>query len=269
MAVARPRRLRAVKPNPGIRASYRKAMASMIRQMHEDYLREIDALYSALESRITGDAKWRSPMERLNDLLTKLSDRWTKRFAALASSIVPRTVKHIFTRVKDTRRQTLKDLGFNIKISKSRVMDDRVQALILASAADVESIPATYAGRVAKAVSNSVVAGLDREALTQELHKGLGIELRKARHISRDQTNKATQALARVTDEEIGFEEGVWIHVPGSKTSRETHIKMDGKKFKLGEGLYDSDVKRKVIPGELWLCQCDYEPLIPDSWRMA
>ena len=268
MAVTRQRRIRAVKPNPGIRASYRKAMASMIRQMHEDYLREIDALYSALEPRITGDATWRSPMERLDDLLTKLSDRWTKRFAVLASSLVPRTVKSIFSRVKDTRRQTLKDMGFNIKISKSRVMDDRVQALILASASDVQSIPATYAGRVAKAVSNSVVAGLDREALTQELHKGLGIELRKARHISRDQTNKATQAMAESTDESLGVTEGIWVHVPGRKMSRATHVAMNGKKFKLNEGLYDPDrkVRRNVKPGSLPLCACIYRPVWPESW---
>ena len=267
MAV-KPLTLRAAKPNPGIRSVYRKQIAGLIRQMHEDYLREIEAEYTALEPRITGDAKWRSPMERLNDLLTKLSDRWTRRFSALASLIAPRTVKSILSRVRNGRKQALKDFGFNIAIPKSRVMDERVQALILSSGADIEAIPATYAGRVAKAVSNSVVAGLDRVSLTRELHKGLGIELRKARNIARDQTNKATQALARVTDEDIGFEEGVWIHVPGAVTSRKTHVAMDGKKFKLNEGLYDSDVKRKVIPGELWLCQCDYRPCIPDSWKV-
>ena len=39
MARQKARTLRSIKANPGIRASYRRAMDVMIRQMHEDYMR--------------------------------------------------------------------------------------------------------------------------------------------------------------------------------------------------------------------------------------
>lgn len=260
--------LRSIKANPGIRASYRKQLDAMLRQMHEDYMREVEAGYGALEARITGDAKWRSPMERMTEILDRLTDRWAKRFASFSAMLSKRTVTGILSRVRNARRQELKDFGFNIKISKSRVMDERVQALIQANATDIEGLPLAYSSRVAKLVSNAVASGMDRVTLVSDLNKGLGISLRKAKNIARDQTNKATQALAQVEDEEIGFTEGTWIHVPGRKTSRKTHIKMDGKRFNLKEGLYDSEVKRNVTPGSLWLCACTYRPVIPDSWKV-
>jgi hypothetical protein len=260
--------LRAVKANPGIRASYRKQLDVMLRQMHEDYMREVDAEYGALEFRIAGDAKWRSPMERMTDILDRLTTRWTSRFATFASMLSRRTVTGILSRVRNARKQELKDFGFNIQIPRSRVMDERVQALIQANATDIESLPLAYSSRVAKLVSNAVASGMDRATLVSDLHKGLGIGLRKAKNIARDQTNKSTQALAQVEDEEIGFTEGTWIHVPGRKTSRPTHIRMDGKRFNLKEGLYDSEVKRNVTPGSLWLCACTYRPVIPESWKV-
>ena len=50
--------------------------------------------------------------------------------------------------------------------------------------------------------------------------------------------------------------------------SRPTHVAMEGKRFKLSEGLYDPDpkVRRKVKPGELILCACRYRPCWPESW---
>ena len=260
--------LRSIKANPGIRASYRKQLDAMLRQMHEDYMREVEAGYGALESRITGDAKWRSPMERMTEILDRLTDRWAKRFASFSAMLSKRTVTGILSRVRNARKQELKDFGFNIQIPKSRVMDERVQALIQANATDIEGLPLAYSSRVARLVSNAVASGMDRVTLVSDLNRGLGISLRKARNIARDQTNKATQALAQVEDEEIGFTEGTWIHVPGRKTSRKTHIKMDGKRFNLKEGLYDSDVKRNVTPGSLWLCACTYRPVIPESWKV-
>jgi hypothetical protein len=43
---------------------------------------------------------------------------------------------------------------------------------------------------------------------------------------------------------------------------------MEGKRFKLSEGLYDPDpkVRRKVKPGELILCACRYRPVWPEAW---
>lgn len=72
------------------------------------------------------------------------------------------------------------------------------------------------------------------------------------------------EAIQWVQDKELGITEGIWVHVPGKKTSRHTHQLMNGKKFVITEGLYDSDVKRKVLCGELPGCQCTYRAVIPE-----
>ncbi|WP_304679743.1 hypothetical protein [uncultured Desulfovibrio sp.] len=52
--------------------------------------------------------------------------------------------------------------------------------------------------------------------------------------------------------------------MPGKYTSRATHRAMHGKPFLLSEGLYDSAVGRKVLPGELVACQCEYRAFVPE-----
>ncbi len=39
---------------------------------------------------------------------------------------------------------------------------------------------------------------------------------------------------------------------------------MNGKRFRLDEGLYDSAVGRKVLPGELVACNCTFRAVIPE-----
>lgn len=62
---------------------------------------------------------------------------------------------------------------------------------------------------------------------------------------------------------DLGFEKATWIHVPGEFTSRQTHIKFNGREFDLTEGLFDTDVERNVFPAELWYCRCIMRGIIP------
>jgi uncharacterized protein with gpF-like domain len=132
----------------------------------------------------------------------------------------------------------------------------------------IRSIPQEHMERVKVQVNNAVAQGLDRGQLARQIQHGYGVTERRAKTIARDQTNKATASIAEATDESLGVTEGIWIHVPGRKMSRPTHVAMEGKRFKLSEGLYDSDpkVRRKVKPGELILCACRYRPCWPESW---
>ena len=51
------------------------------------------------------------------------------------------------------------------------------------------------------------------------------------------------------------------MHRSGGKVPRTTHVSMDGKRFKLSEGLFDEDpkVNRKVKPAELINCHCTFK----------
>lgn len=90
-----------------------------------------------------------------------------------------------------------------------------------------------------------------------------GFNADRARNVAIDQTNKITQGILRANDEALGVEEGIWIHVPGQYSSRETHKHFDGKRFKLSEGMYDPAVGKYVVCGELPYCRCVYRPVLP------
>ena len=90
-----------------------------------------------------------------------------------------------------------------------------------------------------------------------------GFNADRAKNVALDQTNKITTGIQIANDEDLGITEGVWVHVPGQYSSRHTHVAMNGKKFNLMEGLYDSDVKRNVQPSVLPYCRCTYRAVMP------
>ena len=255
------RTLRATKPNPGIRAAYRKRIETLIEEMGTEVEAKVLELYEDMQWRVEDpdlatDGKWRSPSERFRDLLTPIAERWTARFKRLSETICVSFVAAIRGRVERGRVQSLKEAGIAVKINRSRFANERYQALIQENIDLIKTIPQEYFGRVNQQVQRNISKGYDKKALTEELYNDYDISYKRARVIARDQTQKATQSLAMVTDRDLGITEGVWIHVPGRYTSRPTHVAFDGKPFKLAEGLYDSNkyVEAFVKPGELPLC---------------
>lgn len=267
------RTLRATKPNPGIRAAYRKQMEDLIEQMGTEVEAKVLELYEDMQWRVeepglATDGKWRSPSERFRDLLTPIAERWTARFRRLSEVICVSFVNAIRGRVEKGRVQSLREAGISVKINRSRFANERYQALLQENIDLIRTIPSEYFGRVNAQVQRSVSNGYDKKALTEELYNDYDISYKRARVIARDQTQKATQSLAMVTDMDLGITEGVWIHVPGRYTSRPTHVAFDGTTFQLNKGLFDDakGVNAYVKPGELILCRCTYRPLLPDKW---
>lgn len=54
------------------------------------------------------------------------------------------------------------------------------------------------------------------------------------------------------------------VHIPSAKMSRETHKNFDGKKFDLNKGMYDPDVRKWIMPGELINCNCRFKLVLPE-----
>lgn len=240
--------IRAIKPNAGIRAKYRKRLVSLLDEMQRSVVWWLRAEYRKQETRIAQDA---SPASDLQDRLKSLFRYWTKRWRESAESFAREFVGSTRRRTEAGMRQALKDAGFTVRMEGSRAMSDVARALFEENVNLIKSIPQHYFTEVTGLVQRSASMGRDVEFLTDELHKRYEITRRRAEFIARDQSNKATEALKRVQDKELGITEGIWVHVPGKKTSRHTHQLMNGKKFVITEGLYDSDVKRKVLCGEL------------------
>ena len=158
--------------------------------------------------------------------------------------------------------------GFDIRFDRGIVSNDAFTALVHQNVSLISSIGEKYLSDVEGAVMRAVSAGRDVGQLKRDLSDRYGITTRRADFIARDQCNKATESIARANDIETGVEEGVWIHIGGKFSSRETHKEMDGKKFDLKKGMYDKRVGRYVMPGELPGCQCIYQPVLSKKvWK--
>lgn len=253
--------LRAVKPNAGIRAAYRRRLETLIDEMHRSVVWWLRAEYRRQETRIVEDA---SPARDLEKRLKKLFRYWTRRWNENAETLAREFVDGMRRRSSRSMREALRAAGITIRMDGSRALNDVVQALIAENVNLIKSIPQHFFTQITGLVTRSVSMGKDVAFLVDEMDKRYAVTRRRAKFIARDQSNKATEAIKRVRDQELGIVEGVWVHIPGVKSSRETHQAMNGKKFILSKGFYDPAVKRKVLPGELPGCQCTYRAVIPE-----
>ena len=273
MPLKKYRTLPALKVNPGIRAEYRKAMQTLFREMAENVVDSVLEEYDRLEWRIVPkgaqDAKWRSPAQALIDQENLLMKKWAARYRSAAPYIARVMLNALKRRVQNQRKKALRDLGITIKPEPSRVFNDKMQALLLENVRLITTLPEDFMSSIQGAVSRSVASGLDRASLAKELRSMYGPSSKWDKHaklVARDQTSKAVQTMSMQMDMDMGVTEGIWIHVPGTFSSRPTHVAMRGEKFQLKEGIYDPAVKRKVFPGSEICCRCTYRPIFPDNW---
>lgn len=262
--------LRAVHANAGVRAAYQRRLRKLIDEMQRSMVWWVRAAYRQDEARIVPDfAQDASPARMLQKVVNRLFRYWMRRWTDEALKIATDFIGKTEKRTTSSYRQAFKDAGFTVKMDPNRVRNNVVQALIEENVSLIKSIPQQYFTEVNGLVQRSVSAGRDLGFLTDELEKRYGVTRRRADLIARDQANKATEAIRRVEGERLGVKVGIWVHVPGKYTSRATHRAMNGKPFLLSEGLYDSAVGRKVLPGELVACQCTYRDFVPEFGDVA
>ena len=145
----------------------------------------------------------------------------------------------------------------------TRAMNNAIASIVFENTSLIRSLPQKAFLEIEGLVMRGARTGYDAGRLTDELQKRFGVTRRRAEFISRDQMNKATEALSRVRMQELGIAEAVWIHSGTPKQPRPTHLKFNGQVFQLDQGLYDADAHRYVHPGELPNCYCTKRPLIP------
>lgn len=206
----------------------------------------------------------------LNRAIQELSERWKTRYEEAAEDIADRFIKRVNTSTKKSIEQAYAGVGFDIRLRDTKETRNIISSLRYTQVDLIKSIPARELDAVAGIVQRGVQTGRDIFHIQDELKKRFAMDNRRAVTIAIDQTNKATQAIREAHDIAAGINEGIWDHVPGRKTSRQTHVAMNGKRFKLygaDKGLYDSAVGRHVMPGELILCACGYRAVLPEAFR--
>lgn len=253
--------LRAIKANPGIRAEYRRRLQKLVADMHGSVLWWVRAAYRKQESRIAQDA---SPWAALSSVLSALyrywMNRWTRRAQKIADDMVNKTRR----RTRASFLSAFRNANMTVKMKSTRAMNDVVGALIAENVSLIKSIPQRYFDDVTALVQRHASMGKDLKSLEEELVSRYDVTQKRAKFIARDQSDKASEAIKRTECSDLGITEGIWVHVPGTKTARATHMRMNGKRFKLDEGLYDADVGKKVLTGQLPGCRCTYRAVIPD-----
>jgi SPP1 gp7 family putative phage head morphogenesis protein len=252
--------LRPVRANVGVEAMYRKKLTEIIRQMHDSVTYWITSAYQAHRPRMAMDA---TPANELRDAMAKLSRLWLYNFDKLADRLAEFFATDVASRSDTQLAKALREAGFSVNFVITPAMRDIIQATIHENVSLIKSIPQQYLNGVEGHVMRSVQAGRDLGTLSKALTKTYGVTKRRAALIARDQNNKATAALNRARQTELGITEAVWVHSSAGKHPRPTHVKMNGKRYDISEGMYDSAEGRYVMPGELINCRCHSRSVIP------
>ncbi len=264
--------LRAIRPNKGIEMAYRKKLMKLIDEMQHSVKYWIEAEYKKQEPVIMADDA--TPADAMARALRKRFNQWQRNFnreaKKLAEWFVRQNYKYTESAFKDTWRsyksqkfqQKLEELGFAIDLKMTPAMQNVMKSFIHENVNLIKSIPEKYFTEVEGMVMRSVRSGRDLEYLSDELEHRYGITHRRAILIARDQNNKATEQMNRTRQMDLGIKRGIWKHASGVKEPRHSHQELEGKIFRLDQGIYCDG--EWIFPGEKINCHCYYRPIIEE-----
>lgn len=265
----RPKTARAVHPNKGIEAAYRRELDRLIGEMSNSFEYWLAAAYKATpprmevaqeESELAQDAL---PSDFLSKRIAELSRRWIKRFDDMAKDIAERFASKTERTTSASFQSALKDAGWAVKFQMTPVMRDAVNAVIKENVALIKSIPRQYALEVEGIVMRGFSRGRDLKSITDDLQKRYGVTRRRAALIARDQSNKLTATVTQARRIELGLFEAEWVHSGGGREPRHSHVQAGKNKlrFDVRKGAYiDGDY---ILPGELINCRCTSKTILP------
>ncbi len=251
--------LRAVRPNVGIEAQYREYMRRWVELMHKSIMRFVVAAYKRHEPMMAQDAV---PANELQKAIRILVRRWKRNFNEAAPELAKWFAKNANARSDRVLMKILKDAGFTVKFKMTAAQRDVLRATVHANVSLIKSIPTQYLNQVEGIVMRSVQQGMGIGPLAKELEKNYGVTRRRAALIARDQNIKATSSLNRSRQMELGITHAYWQHSHAGNEPRPTHVAMNGKKFDLSKGMYDSHEKQFVFPGQLINCKCTSKSIV-------
>lgn len=266
--------------NLSLQIWYRKELLKMVREMSDKTEKELlkawkgalpkmrlEAEQAAGEpmanDSMNGIAYDSSPAVELTKVIKRLRNYFNSHFQELGEKVSKKFAKRAKNGADVSLKAILKEEGFTVDFRMTRQLNDILQATVAENVNLIKSIHTMYFDQVQTVIMQAVKNGRDMEYIRKELTERFGVSERKAKIIARDQTNKAMQTISRARALETGITKARWVHIPGAKTSRETHKHFDGKPFDLNKGMYDKDVNKWVMPGELINCNCRFRLIVP------
>lgn len=252
-------------PNAGYTARYRREIKKLIRAMNEETRTEILLLYS--------DKANDGMLRDLQSVMKKLRKKWKKEFERRAKQMAEWLADKTQKRTRKDVQKQLKNMGFALTPNYTDAQKAEIAKFVEESVNLIKTIPMYYLNDVQDIVRDAVERGGDRATIKEAIKDKFDHPLvqtekqaeRRADLIAKDQVQKVTQQMAVSNAQAYGATKGEWIHIPGEKTSRITHMEMDGQIFDLDKGLYDRDVGEYVLPGQLIYCMCTFQAIFPGT----
>jgi len=257
----KPKTLAAVRPNVGLEAAYRRALDTLVGEMHASLVRFLSAQYRRRPPVMAQD----SPASDMAAAMRILRRRWESRFDEASDRLATHYSRAIARRSDANLRSILKRAGIAVEFKMTPAMTDVMHATIGEQVSLIRSIASEHLTQVEGLVMRSVQQGGDLATLTRQLQHRYAVTRHRAALIARDQNSKAVAAMTRARQEELGITEAVWLHSRGGREPRPTHLANDGEKFVVSEGWFDPDpkVRQRIWPGQLINCRCVSKPIVP------
>lgn len=224
-------------------------------------------------------AEWaRSPEQarkNIDNFVERNLPKWTIDANNRARKLAIWVVRSIASDVTASQRLAYLAAGLPAEYIKSRWTDPVVKQRISQKAAEqmpwliewstelITRMAVRDVNKLQQTISQSLEEGKSIYQIESVLRSMDGFNADRAKNVAIDQTNKITNGITRANDEELGITQGIWVHVPGQYSSRESHIKMNGQKFDLAVGCWDPKAQRHIQCGELPFCRCSYKPILP------
>jgi SPP1 gp7 family putative phage head morphogenesis protein len=254
----KPRTLRAIRPSLAIEDRYQAALDAQLAAMQASLDRWLIAAYRANEPEIAQDI---SPAAALQRAFAALARRWQRRFDDLAPKLAKWFATATHERSDAALKGALKDAGFTVKFNSTVTTNDVFRATINENVGLIKSIASEHLTDVQGLVMRSVQTGRDIGGLREALQDRYDITKRRATTIARDQNSKATSAIVRVRQQELGCTQALWMHSGAGRHPRPSHVAMSGKPYEIAKGVrLDGEI---VWPGTAIKCRCTSKTIIP------
>ena len=260
MPIIKQKVARPVFANVAVKRRYQKRMIALIREMAASVEYWIVAQRSRNPPEMAQDAL---PSAEIQRELRKLSKRWQGKFDEMAPKIAESFLKNQFRGTDSAFRQALRDAGWSIEFTLTPAMRDAFEASLAQNVGLIRSIPEQYLQQVEGIVMRNYASGRNLKSMAEEIRGRFHVAADRAVLIARDQSNKANSVVQKARQRELGITEAIWLHSHAGREPRPTHVAMNGKRYLVDKGMWDSAVGKWVFPGEEINCRCVGRSVLP------
>lgn len=258
------RKLRGIRANLGVASKYNNQLWDLIQLMADDIEASLVEVWDTREIKVgfALDARPRDRVAMLRAAFDKLVDKWSKCFDTRAEKIANTFTSGMKQTTESAMRVALKAAGWTVKFQPSPAALQAYAAVLAEQVAIIKNIPNAHLARVQSAVWKNVTKGFDRGQMVKDLREQVGITEKRAKLMANHQARVAKVTFENVRRLEIGIDEAIWRHSHAGKEPRPSHVKADGTKYKIKDGLVLDNVR--TWPGVEYGCKCFSEAVLPD-----